>query len=82
MEQLIAELEVLVGERTQKEQTELLGLKEAELNRLIKYAKLAAFYKGQQIFKEQQTAVVQAKPFVPDDIEAQVESPAPKSRRK
>lgn len=81
MEQLLAELEVLVGERTQKERTELLGLKEIELNRLIKYANLAAFYKEQQIRKDQATPLV-AKPFIPGDVEAQVEKPAPKPRRK
>lgn len=69
MEQLLAELETIVGERTQKERTELLGLKEVELNRLIKYAKLAAFYREQQIHKEQQTAVKEVEP-------------APKPRRK
>lgn len=77
MEQLIAQLEEIVGERTLKERNELLALKELELNRLIKYTKLAAFYKG----KELQAAVVQAKPFVPDNIEEQVEKPAPKSKK-
>ena len=71
MEQFIAELEVFVGERTQKERTELLGLKEVDLKRLIKYARLADLHKEQQIYKEQQTAVK----------EQEVE-PAPKQRKK
>ena len=82
MEQFIAELEVFVGERTQKERTELLGLKEVELNRLIKYARLAAFYKGKQLYDEQKAIKAEAKPFVPDNIEEQVETPAPKQRKK
>lgn len=46
MEQLIAELESFVGERTQRERTELLTLTDTELNRLIKYAKLADFQRA------------------------------------
>lgn len=78
MRQLIEELESTVGERTQRERAQLEALPTEVLVLLNKYAKLAAFYKGKQLYNEQKAI----KPLVPENVEEQVEKPAPKPRRK
>lgn len=79
MEQFVAELETLVGERTQRERTELLTLNEVELNRLIKYARLAAFRAGKQMYESQAMPVAVVSQLTPD--KEVVEKPASKRKK-